>query len=499
MTDASHRDHPESILVSGCGIAGLGLALAFGGSAHPVTILDRDPPPPDGSPEDVFATWERRGATQLRHSHVFLGRLTTLIRTRYPALMDELFREGARVLCFKDGLSPALKPVYTPAPGDEDLQILFSRRTTLESVIRRFVTRFDNIRFVTDAGVRGLVLQRDASAIRATGLNVEMDGQTQTLSADIVVDASGRNTNFPDWLRAEGVEVSEEHSPAGILYFTRHYRLRDGMEEPPRDLAPLGGDLGYIKYAVFPADNRHFSITLATPDIETNLRTAIMRPEIFQGLCENLIGCKAWVADEISVPVSAIYAMGNLESLWRSYLRGGEAQVLNFFAVGDAAVRTNPLYGRGCSTGMVHAHLLKTVLDEIHDPRQRAIVLEQRTHAALRPFYDAMVHQDRAAIRRARYERNPQHRPRLRARVTQNFVENGIGPATRGNMDVARAFSRAFHMIDDPSGWLKRPDTLMTILSYWARPKAWKQANGLYPPVLGPSRQEMLSKLGLPA
>ncbi|HTO40088.1 MAG TPA: hypothetical protein VL026_03865, partial [Rhizomicrobium sp.] len=86
----------ERILVAGAGIAGLGLALAFSGTAHQITLVDRDPEPPEGSAEDAFNTWERRGATQLRHSHAFIGRLTTLLRERYPILLEDLIANGAR-------------------------------------------------------------------------------------------------------------------------------------------------------------------------------------------------------------------------------------------------------------------------------------------------------------------------------------------------------------------------------------------------------------------
>ena len=75
----------------------------------------------------------------------------------------------------------------------------------------------------------------------------------------------------------DGAAYSKRESPAGILYFTRHYRLRDGQDEPPRDGTPGGGDLGYIKFGVFIADNRHFSVTLATPEIETDLRKVIVQ------------------------------------------------------------------------------------------------------------------------------------------------------------------------------------------------------------------------------
>ena len=46
----------EHILVAGSGIAGLGAALAFGDGKRRVTLIDRDPPPPDGDAEEPFRT-----------------------------------------------------------------------------------------------------------------------------------------------------------------------------------------------------------------------------------------------------------------------------------------------------------------------------------------------------------------------------------------------------------------------------------------------------------
>jgi 2-polyprenyl-6-methoxyphenol hydroxylase-like FAD-dependent oxidoreductase len=495
--DDGMSEQNEKILVVGAGIAGLGAALALGDGRRHVTVLDRDPPPPDASPEDAFYTWERRGATQLRHSHVFLGRLSTLIRDRYPALMQELLAAGARVFNFADALPPTLLKSYVAAPGDDDMSFLFSRRTTLELIMRRHAARLPGIEFVTEAGVRGLITQQVDSAIVVEGLQVEQGGIVSDMRADVIVDASGRNTMFPDWLRTRGVEITEEESPAGILYFTRHYRLRDGQDEPQRDGTPGGGDLGYIKFGVFAADNRHFSITLAVPEIESDLRMAIVKPEIFDAICSYIPGCGRWTDPRRAEPVSQVFAMGNLKSVWRRFLRNGEPQALGFFAIGDAAIRTNPLYGRGCSAGVVHAHILREAFDATSDPRERAKIVEREAFKTLRPFYDTMVKQDQQAIRRAENERNPDYKPRLKARIAKSFIEDALMPATRGDIKVLRASSRAFHMIGDPVAWLKEPAIIARILGVWAMPKRIKRQRALYPPDFGPKRSEMLARLGL--
>ena len=489
----------EQVLNAGSGIAGLGAALALGNGARHVTLIDRDPAPPTGSAEDAFASWERRGATQLRHSHVFLGRLTTLLRERYPELLKDLLDSGARIFRFADGLPPAIKNRYVPQPGDEDLAILFCRRTTLELVMRRYAARQAGVVFIDNAGMRGLLTERTSAGLVVEGLKVECGGKLEDMRADVVVDASGRNTPFPDWLRAVGVDVVEEESPTGILYFTRHYRLRDGKQEPSRDGTPLAGDMGYLKFGVFNADNRHFSITLATPEIETALRMAVVRPEIFDAICREIPGCARWTDPERAEPASPVYAMGNLKSVWRNHQTNGTSPVLNFFAIGDAAIRTNPLYGRGCSAGVVHAHILRAALDATRDPLERAKKVEQDTRAALRPYYDAMVRQDLQAIRRAVHERDPDYRPGRRARLVKSFLEDALAPATRGDLEVLRGFSRAFHMIDDPTEWLKQPSIVAKVMAFWAMPRSLKLARKLYPPKLGPERREMLAKLNMAA
>ena len=83
--------------------------------------------------------------------------------------------------------------------------------------------------------------------------------------------------------------------------------------------------------------------------------------------------------------------------------------------------------------------------------------------------------------------------------MEKSFIEDGLVPAIRGDMTVLRAFSRGFHMLDDPTSWMKRPEIIATILKFWRMPKAQKRAAGFYPPVLGPSRTEMLNRLGIAA
>lgn len=484
---------PDRIVVVGAGIAGLGAAMALAREGREIVVVDRDPPPPPDV-ETAFDTWERKGVTQLRHSHVFLGCLVTLIRNRHPRLHEMLHKAGAREIDFETSLPLSLRDRYTAVEGDEDLAFLFSRRTTLEHTIRAYVETLPGVRFLTSTAVRELILDKSTSIPTVKGVHIEQDGGApKPLEASVVVDATGRTTVQADWLREHGITIDEEKSPAGILYFTRHYRLRDGQDEPPRDLIPGAGDLGYIKYGVFAADNRHFSITLAVPEIESELRVATLNPVTFDAICNRIPGAGRWIDPARAEPVTKVFGMGNLHNVWRHFVKAGEPVVFNYFAVGDSAIRTNPLYGRGCSQAMLHAHILGDIMSETGDARERAIAFDKRSRKELRPFWDALMKQDLGAIRRAKNEQDPTYKPRLKARIIKSFAEDAIGPATRTNLGVLRAIMKGFHMLAMPTAWLTQPMVILRVLGMWLKPKSKK----LYPPKLGPNRKEMLEALGL--
>ncbi|MCR5880591.1 hypothetical protein [Phenylobacterium sp. J367] len=289
--------------------------------------------------------------------------------------------------------------------------------------------------------------------------------------------------------------IPQEVEDSGVLYFTRHYRLRPGQEEPPRGKTPATGDLDYLKFGVFPGDNGCFSITLCLPDVEEELRRAIVKPEVFDAICRALPGVEPWIDPERTEPMSRVFGMGDLLSRWTDFTPGGRAAVLGFFAVGDSLARTNPLYGRGCSFAAVGATALREALDATPDPAERLVRYQARATAELKPYYLVMRDADRTAMRRARRALTPGARLNLRQRITKSFLDDGVAIAIRSDPDLMRAFLRGFHMLEHPQAWLKRPGNLAKILGYWAR---GRKANAeAYRPTGGPERREMLERLGL--
>ena len=161
-----------------------------------------------------------------------------------------------------------------------------------------------------------------------------------------------------------------------------------------RSLQNHGGTLADL----FPADDRVFSITVAVPLAEPRLKVLAKAPA-FDALVHSIGALARWVAPQISEPIGdparPVQAMGGLINRLRRFVDDDGPLALRFFVLGDAAYCTNPLYGRGCSQGMLHAHFLGEAIDQHGDDWAAiATALDQRGRDELEPYYRASIMAD---------------------------------------------------------------------------------------------------------
>ena len=326
------------VIVIGAGVAGLGSALALSRAGHRVTLLERDATPLPADPDAAFE-WDRRGAPQVRHSHALLARLRNLLRDRFPDVLDELLEAGATEMRFADNL-PVDITDREPRPGDDDLVALACRRTTFEWVLRRAVLAAEGLELLDGTVAESLVATQaaDGAPPTVTGVVVTAKGRpTRTLDADLVVATVGRRSAVPRLLSNIGVDPASRSEDTGIVYLSRFYRLLDGAELPDSD-GPIGGDLGYLKYAVFQGDNRTFSVTFAVATHDDELRSLLIHPHGFELAAATLPTTLAWVQPDRAEPITEVHVMGGLLEPPVDFLDdAGQPIVLGFHA---AATRT---------------------------------------------------------------------------------------------------------------------------------------------------------------
>jgi 2-polyprenyl-6-methoxyphenol hydroxylase-like FAD-dependent oxidoreductase len=466
-------------VVIGAGVAGLGAALALSRAGHEVLVLERDRTPLPHDPDQAFE-WDRRGAPQVRHSHALLARLRNLLRDRYPDVLEALFAAGVTEWPLTTDMPPTIDDA-SPKPGDEDLVMLACRRTTFEWVLRGTVLTAPHVELLDGVVVDGFTGKSNT----VTGVHARRDDEPLTIDADMVVAATGRRGDVPGWLAPLGVSIVETEEDTGIVYLSRFYRLRPGAE-PPTQLGPIGGDLGYLKYATFPGDNRTFSVTLATGSHDDELRKMLLDPDTFDRTGRILPATSAWLEADRSEPITPVHVMARLLNRIRGFVDGdGAPLVLGFHAIGDAHTCTNPIYGRGCSLAMVQATLLADACTEHPDDAvARSRAYEEASAREVQPWYDAAIAQDRQA--RAVDEGTSGEADPMRA-----IMRDGLLPAMRTDNVVLRAFLRTFNLLTTPDALLRDPDVIGRVLA------AYQDRENRPPePVLGPPREELLAQLG---
>lgn len=361
------------VVVAGGGMVGLASALMLARRGHEVTVLERDAAPADGGPDDDAQGWHRPGVPQAVHAHVFLARSARVLREELPDVLDAVLARG---------VWPSGRDL---GPGYEDDTDLQARRLVLEAVLRRVAQAEPRVEIRAGVRLTGLAT-RDGPRRRVTGVVTTDDG---TVSGDLVVDALGRRSPAPRWLRAiDAPPPAEEHHPFDVHYFARHYRFADG-DRPDRSLLPDATMTPWGLFLVFGGDNDTYSLAGGL-SLDDPHRGALRDPEVFDRVLSAVEGIGGWA--ERGEPITDVHLMGGLANRRRRLVVDGEPIVDGYVLVGDASLYTNATFGQGVSLGLWQAQALVRCLEEVDDPAGGlAPALESWTARWLDPRFDEQV------------------------------------------------------------------------------------------------------------
>jgi 2-polyprenyl-6-methoxyphenol hydroxylase-like FAD-dependent oxidoreductase len=288
---------------------------------------------------------------------------------------------------------------------------------------------------------------------------------------------------MPQMLGDIGLVLHETRSPTGIVYLSRFYRLRDDAKVPSAQ-AFNGADLGYLKFAIFRGDNRTFSVTLAYANDDADMQ-ALRERGRFDAATQLVPMIEPWVRRDVSDPISGVQYMGNLINRVRHFVRDTEPVATGLYGVGDASVCTNPLYGRGCSLGLLHGVLFAETARATEDLVEIALAFEEATQRELVPWYVASKQQDAVSMAVQRGEELSDFDAFVRS-----LVMDGVFPASRVNADVSRAWFRTFNLLTPPDGLLTNPDVMRIVLEAWNERESRSR-----PEPSGPAREEFLAAI----
>jgi 2-polyprenyl-6-methoxyphenol hydroxylase-like FAD-dependent oxidoreductase len=352
-------------VIVGAGPTGLFTAIALARRGRDVVVVDRDPGPGDDG------SWRRSGVMQFDHAHTFRGPVVDALRAEVPDALRAVLQAGATIASGPDGAPVALR----------------SRRAVLERALRDIAAREPRLRLLT-GHVDGVV----SEGKRAVGVDV---GGTR-LSADLVIDASGRASRV-----MRGLRGAAEGGPCGAAYVSRQYQLAAAAEPGPVN-SPIGLSLSMRGYfaVMFTHDARNFSITITHDGADRRMHLLRHRT-VFETAVRTIPLLADWIDPTRARPVTPVLPGGRLYNSYRGQRDDDGHVVPGLVAVGDSVCTTTPLAGRGVTLGYRQAQALVELLVAHGDDTRAAT--EEFDHwctAHVRPWFLDHVHCDGDRLRR---------------------------------------------------------------------------------------------------
>lgn len=456
----------KAIIIGGS-IAGMTMAFGLARQGFQVTILDADTIPQEETSLAAFNSWKRKGSPQVHHSHMFMARLRSMFAHELPDVYQELLQAGAREIRFTDHLPKSMDDP-TPIPEDEELVMLGCQRLTFEWLLNKKIHQEANVEFRQGVKVDSLLSCRDGAQNRINGVKLTTQ---ENLHADWVIDASGRRTKLSQWLTMLGLPpVREEREPSGVFSCTRFYKIKPGVEAPVSH-GPIGDDLGYMKYGLYPGDGGIYSITLI-PNFSDKPLRAMLRLPVFEAIVEKLDKTAKWVHPDVSEPISDLYTMGNLHNVQRWHVENGKPVALGVFSIGDALCQTNPMHGWGCSLVFISVFALRDALcNNPNDANAVAMQYFEACQKEISPWINTsiLLDRDRVAIGDALIAgtdpynyRNPDGTIDNRAHL-RSMMNQGLNSASKESIYVVRKALRVMNLLSESESLPRDPIAMQKI------------------------------------
>ncbi|GAB3886411.1 FAD-dependent oxidoreductase [Kibdelosporangium lantanae] len=355
-----------------------------------VRVLERDPRPLPATVDEA-ATRHRPTVPQAGQSHMLVCLGANLLAKHLPQVRAAMLEAGAWEV--RLGMPPSVEDP-TPLPEDAELTVLCARRSMLELFLGKEVESRPGI-----SVDRGVVVDGLLGTTRITGVRTR-DGRS--LTADLVVDASGRRSPAVRWLTHNGFTVpADEVESAELTYYTRFYRLRDdGSPRPPGRGFGAGGAWDHYSAVLFHGDNNTFSVSVAVLPRDEGL-TSLRTKEGFTAAVSISPTLGPWTA--IADPISDVAVMGGLDNRLRLSATDPAHPIPGLIPVGDAVCTTNPSYGRGMSLALQQIYGLADVLTKYPTvSAEQAVAVAVLADSVFRPWYELSVRNDRERIARWR-------------------------------------------------------------------------------------------------
>lgn len=341
------------VIIMGAGIAGLIMARMLSEYYQEVYLVERDKWPSKPT--------NRIGTPQAFHPHRILPRGNMILERYFPGYNQDLLQHGAHA---SETDEIALVNQYGTLVVQPPSVAASCSRALLEWVLYRRVQRIDNVFIRTNTEITGLISSENGQTICGVYTKDRQNQQVGQLSADMVIDTTGRSSKIIKWLHSLGYTVPEpEVLKVSLGYSTRYYKipthLGDGWRFVISYAQPEKGiSMGTLNR--FEQNIAGITLFRAGGDNYPSVKA-----EEFQEELKKLSSPEIAEMERQLEPLQGPRGYRTPETV-RQHFEQMEQWPCGLLVMGDAYCHLDPIHGQGITVAAIETEIIEALLEEQH-------------------------------------------------------------------------------------------------------------------------------------